>query len=80
MFAEFRDCAVLVAIVEDGAVVRAEDDEGFLGQVEAVQRFHDLADTPIEFEDGVAAQAGSAFPLEALVGHAGDVDVVRCEV
>ncbi len=48
---------VFVSVVEDGAVIGAEDDQSIFGEVEAVESLEDLADGPIEFCDGVAAVA-----------------------
>ncbi len=77
--AELGDGAVGISIVEDGTVVGAEEDEGVLGELVFFEGGDDFADAPIELEDGIAAEAGAAFALEALVGDAGDVVVVGGE-
>ena len=43
MVAKLLHSIVLVAVVEHGAVVGAEDDERFFGEAQAVERFHQLA-------------------------------------
>ena len=75
--AEFFDGAVFVAIVHDGTVVRAEDNEGVLGEVEAVEGLHDFTNGPVELDDGVGTETVGGDALEALVRDARDVDVVR---
>jgi len=74
--AEFFEGFIVVAIVHDGAVIRAEDDEGVFGELEAVESFHDFSDGPIELDDGVCTEAVGGDALEALMGDAGDVEVV----
>ena len=77
VIAELFDCAVLVAVVQHRAVIRAEHDEGFLGQAETVERRHQLADGPVELQDGVAAKSQRGLALKPFVRHARDMDVVR---
>lgn len=79
MAAVFFYGLVFVAVVEDGAVIGAEDDEGSFSELEAVESLKDLADGPVEFGDGIAAVAEWGGVLEAFVGHAGDVDIVGGE-
>jgi len=69
VLAEFFEGFVLIPIVHDGTVIRAEDDEGVFGEAETVEGFHDLADGPIELDDGVGP--------EAMWGDTGDVGVGR---
>ncbi len=79
MLPKLGDRAINVAVIEDGAVIRAENDEGVLRKAVFREGFRDLADTPVELEDGVTTQAGSRFPLKALMWNAGHVDVVGSE-
>ena len=74
--AELFEGFVFVAIIHDGAVIGAEDDEGFFGELETVEGLHDLADGPVELDDGVGAEAMGRDALKALVRDARDVEVV----
>ena len=74
--AELFEGFVFVAIVHDGAVIGAEDDEGVFGELETVESLHDLADGPVELDDGVGAEAVGRDALKALVRDARDVEVV----
>lgn len=75
--AEFFEGFVSVAVVHDGAVVRAEHEEGVFVEAETVDGFHEFTDTPVELDDGVGAKAMGGGTLETFVRDAGDVDVVR---
>ena len=48
MLAEFCFRAVFVAVVEDWAVVTAEDDECILGEFQAIDCFNEFADAPVQ--------------------------------
>ena len=74
------DGTVGVAIVEDGAVVAGEDDEGFLREPGLLERVKESADCGVELLDGVAAGAALAGMEEAAVGRARHVNVVRAVV
>jgi hypothetical protein len=71
---------VLIAVVDDGAVVATEDEDGVVGQVQAVQCVHDLSDGPVQLQDDVAAGAEAALACKAGVGDAGNVDVLRTHI
>lgn len=71
---------VLVAVIDDGAVVATEHEDGVVGKVEAVERVHDFAYGPVQLQDDVATGAHAALSGETGVGDAGDVDVLRAHV
>ncbi len=57
-----------------GAVVAGEEDEGVLGEVEALEGFEELADNVVELENEVAVRAGVGFAFEIVGGKGGEVD------
>ncbi len=57
VLADLLDRSVLVAVVEHRAVVAAEDDERVFRQLQSIERLHQFADAPVEFNDRVAAKA-----------------------
>ena len=71
---------VLVAVVDDGAVVATEDEDGVVGKLEAVEGVHDFAYGPVQLEDDVATGAHAALSGETGVGDAGNVDVLGAHV
>ena len=73
-------CAVGIAVVNHRTIVAREDDEGVLAQSGLFKGGHDLADSPVELHDGIAAQAHFVFTTETLVGEAWHVDIVGSEI
>ncbi len=73
-------CFVSVAIVEHGAVVAGDDEEGVVAEAEAMQGFGDFAYGPVELQNGIAAKAHAAATAETLMRIARHVDVVGAEV
>ena len=71
---------VVVAIVDDRAVVATEYEDGVVSQVQTVQRVHDLAYCPVELQDDVAARAEAALAGKAWVSHAGHMHVLCTQV
>ena len=61
------------AVIHDRAVVRAEDDQGLLGEFEAVGGLHEFADAPVELDDRVAARTVRGGSGEAFGRQARDV-------
>ena len=57
-----------------GAVVAGKEDEGVLGEVEALECFEELADNVVELENEVAVRAGLGFALEGVCGKGGKVN------
>ena len=57
-----------------GAVVAGEEDEGVLGEVEALEGLEELADNVVELEEEVAVWAGVGFAFEGVGGKGGEVD------
>ena len=70
---------VAVAHIDDPAVVARENDERVFGELEAIERNQDLADTPIELVDEVAVTAVGAAG-EARIRRDGAVHGVGREV
>ena len=71
---------VLVAVVDDGAIVAGEYQDGVVRQLEAVEGVHDLSDGPVELQDYVSAGSQTAFPGEAGMWDARYVYVVRTHI
>ena len=57
-----------------GAVVAGEEDEGVLGEVEALECFEELADNVVELENEVAVRACVGFAFEGVCGKGGKVN------
>ena len=57
-----------------GTVVAGKEDEGVLGEVEALECFEELADNVVELENEVAVRAGLGFALEGVCGKGGKVN------
>ena len=57
-----------------GAVVAGEEDEGVLGEVEALEGLEELSDNVVELEEEVAVRAGVGFAFEGFGGEGGEVD------
>ena len=57
-----------------GAVVAGKEDEGALGEIEALDCFEELADNVVELENEVAVRAGVGFAFEIVGGKGGKVD------
>lgn len=57
-----------------GTVIAGEEDEGVLGEVEALECFEELADNVVELEDEVAMRAGVGFAFEGICGEGGKVN------
>ena len=70
----------LVAVVEHGAVVAGDDEQGVVGDAQAVEGVSDEPHGVVELQDGLAAKSHGAFAAEAFVRVARHVDVVRAEV
>ena len=79
MRAQLRHRVILVAVVDDRAVVAGEDDERAIGELQAIERGQDLADAPVHLRDDVAARAHPRLAAEARVRHARHMDVVERE-
>ena len=71
---------VLVAVVNHGPVVAAEDEERIICNVQAVQRAHDFAHSPVQLQDDVTAGAQTALSGEAGMRYARHVHVLRAQV
>ena len=80
MVAEFLDCLVFVAVVDDGAVVAGKNDEGILRELQFFERAENLADLPVGFENRIAARPHRGLSYEARIRHARHVDAVQCVV
>ena len=50
MVADLFNCVILVAIVKDRAIIRAKNDKGIFCEIQAIQSFHQFADTPVELD------------------------------
>jgi len=70
---------VAALVIDVGAVVAAVDDEGVLGEAEAVEGLEDFADRRIELVKHVGAIAEAAGANKARVGDGGRVNVMRGE-
>lgn len=70
---------IFVGAADEFPIAGAEADEGIFGQAVLLEGGHDFANAPVELYHGITAQVGAAFPLEALVGDAEHVVVVRGE-
>ena len=57
-----------------GAVVAGEEDEGVLGEVEALECFKELADNVVELEEEVSVRACVGFAFEGVCGKGGKVN------
>ena len=77
MIAQFCHGVVLVAIIEDGAVVTAEHDQRVSSQAQPIDRRSHLADGPVEFHDAVSPGAQSRGALKPFMRDPWHVDVVR---
>ena len=67
MAAEPLDRLVLVAVINDRPVVAGEDHQRVVGQAEAVERFQNLADGPVELDYGLLYEpmkANMVFTVE----------------
>ena len=80
MVVEFFHGAVFVAIIEDGTVVRAEDDHGVFLQPLFLEDSDDFPHAPVQLDDGVASEAGAGFAVKTLMRHARHVNIVRGKV
>ena len=56
----------MVPVVQPGAVVGGEDEQGILFQVVPAQGFHDLSDGPVHFHHYISEETGFALPLELV--------------
>ena len=57
-----------------GSVVAGKEDEGVLGEVEALECFEELSDNVVELENEVAVRAGVGFAFEIVGRKGGKVD------
>ena len=76
MVTVFCDGSIFIAVVEDWAVVRAEDDECIFREFKSVECFNEFADAPVELDNDIATVAEFGFALEAFVWNAWDVEIV----
>ena len=77
---EFFHGGVFVTIIEDGTVVRAEDDHGVFLQSLFLEDSDNFANTPVQLDDGIASEAGAGFAVKTLMRHAWHVNIVRGKV
>ena len=72
--------AVVIAVVDDAAIIAGEDYQRIIRDPEAIQGAQHLPYRPVELYDGIPAQPHTALPAEAGVGEARYVHVVGGEV
>ena len=72
--------AVVVTVVDDRAVVAAQNHQSVGGQIQSVERGQNLPDAPVEFHDHVPAHAAAALSDKTRVRHARHVRIVRGEI
>src|SRR5689334_14970580 len=80
MRAQFLDSFVLVAIVQDSAVIAREDKQRIVKHTALVKCLYDSADAPVQFSDHVTARTHGGGIEEPMMGRPRHVDIVRCEV
>ena len=71
---------VLIAVVDDGAIVAGEYQDGVVRQLEAVEGVHDLSDGPVELQDYVSTSSQTAFPGKTGMRDAWHVYVLRTHI
>ena len=71
---------VLITIINDGTVVAGKDQNGIVGDVEAIQRVHNFTDGPVQLEDNVTTGAESAFSCKTRVGDTWHVYILRTHI
>ena len=72
--------AVLIAIIQHGAIVAGQDDKGAFGQSLFAQSFGEASHRLVELQNGLAAQSHRALAAKAFVWHPRHMDVVRTEI
>ncbi len=71
---------VLIAVVDRGTVVGGENQQRIVGDAEAVQRAHHLADRPVELQDHVAAGPKAALARKAGMRNTRHMHVVGSHI
>ena len=79
MVAHFFQGLVLVAVVPDGSVVRAEYDHGVFFEAFFLEVPYEFSNAPVELDDDVSAVAQPGLSAEALVGNARNVQIMGSE-
>jgi len=70
----------MISVIEPGAVVGGEEDEGVFLQFEATEGVHNLPDRPVDFHHDVSEEADSAFAFKFVGNVEWDVDHAVGEV
>jgi len=56
----------VISVTKEWTVVRGEDHQGVLRQVETVECREDLTDRPVEFLDHITVEPTPRFPSERI--------------
>ena len=73
MTVQCSDCFIIISIIQHRAIITGQDDHGIFVNAQLFQFVQNLTNRPINLQDGITAQAQSAFSSEHGGRHARDM-------